>query len=112
MVTIDEKSGRSDSHSGSGSVSQQQQQSANNNASKNPNRLASTSENEDKDDVDSLDESSKTKNDAESNSAEPISNFKKFGKKIRLRRKKDKIKTENRAKKALRTISFILGALV
>ena len=112
VVTIDEKSGRSDSHSGSGSVSQQQQQSANNNASKNPNRLASTSENEDKDDVDSLDESSKTKNDAESNSAEPISNFKKFGKKIRLRRKKDKIKTENRAKKALRTISFILGAFV
>lgn len=38
--------------------------------------------------------------------------LKKLGKKIRLRRKKDKIKTENRAKKALRTISFILGAFV
>ena len=38
--------------------------------------------------------------------------LKKLGKKIRLRRKKDKQKTENRAKKALRTISFILGAFV
>ena len=38
--------------------------------------------------------------------------MKKIGKKIRLRRKKDKQKTENRAKKALRTISFILGAFV
>ena len=32
--------------------------------------------------------------------------IKKLGKKIRLRRKKDKQKTENRAKKALKTISF------
>ena len=38
--------------------------------------------------------------------------IKKLGKKIRLRRKKDKQKTENRAKKALKTISFILGAFV
>ena len=38
--------------------------------------------------------------------------LKKIGKKIRLRRKKDKQKTENRAKKALKTISFILGAFV
>ena len=115
VVTIDEKSGRSDSLGNSGSaISQQQQVNYNNAASKNTNRLPSTSENEDKDDVDSLDESSakNTKNDAESNS-EPISNFKKLGKKIRIRkRKKDKIKTENRAKKALRTISFILGAFV
>jgi len=37
----------------------------------------------------------------------------KIGKRIRFRRKKkEKIKTENRAKKALKTISLILGAFV
>ena len=55
------------------------------------------------------DDSSKTKNDSMTEK-EPV--FKKLGKKIRLRRKKDQQKTENRAKKALKTISFILGAFV
>ena len=52
--------------------------------------------------------------DPESNSKNIVGAFgiKKLGKKIRLRRKKDKQKTENRAKKALKTISFILGAFV
>ena len=37
----------------------------------------------------------------------------KIGKRIRFRKKKkEKIKTENRAKKALKTISLILGAFV
>ena len=73
--------------------------------------MASTSENDDKSDYDEDDSIKTLKHDGESTS-EPISNLKKLGKKIRLRRKKDKIKTENRAKKALRTISFILGAFV
>ena len=66
-------------------------------------RLASVSEN---------DPASSTHDDDEDSSKnEPV--LKKIGKKIRLRRKKDnKQKTENRAKKALRTISFILGAFV
>lgn len=39
--------------------------------------------------------------------------MRKIGKRIRFRkRKKDKLKTENRARKALRTISIILGAFV
>ena len=38
--------------------------------------------------------------------------MRKIGKRIRFRKKKDKMKTENRAKKALRTISIILGAFV
>ncbi len=51
--------------------------------------------------------------DYQSGASKDIPVLKKLGKKIRLRRKKkDKIKTENRAKKALRTISFILGAFV
>lgn len=62
-------------------------------------------------DPDPDEDSSKTKNGSVKESAEPV--LRKLGKKIRLRRKKkDRIKTENRAKKALRTISFILGAFV
>lgn len=33
-----------------------------------------------------------------------------IGKRIRFRKKKDKLKSENRARKALKTISIILGA--
>ena len=74
-------------------------------------RLASMSENDEnvEDDNDEED-SSKTKNDS---MTEKEHVFKKLGKKIRQkRRKKDQQKTENRAKKALKTISFILGAFV
>lgn len=61
---------------------------------------------EDKDDDGEEEESSKA-----NSKDEPV--LRKLGKRIRLRRKKkDKQKTENRAKKALRTISFILGAFV
>ncbi len=63
---------------------------------------------DDEDCCDEDEESSKTG--TKSNSDKNV--LKKLGKKIRLRRKKDKQKTENRAKKALRTISFILGAFV
>ena len=38
--------------------------------------------------------------------------MRKIGKRIRFRKKKDKFKAENRAKKALKTISVILGAFV
>ena len=74
-------------------------------------RLASMSENdENAEDDNDEDDSSKTKNDS---MTEKEHVFKKLGKKIRQkRRKKDHVRTENRAKKALKTISFILGAFV
>ena len=62
-------------------------------------------------DLEDMEEESSVKTSALKNGKEGQI-LKKIGKKIRLRRKKDKQKTENRAKKALRTISFILGAFV
>ena len=67
---------------------------------------------EDDNDEEEEDDSSKENRKQTNNSGNGVPVLKKLGKKIRLRRKKDKIKTENRAKKALRTISFILGAFV
>ena len=62
------------------------------------------------DDFEDMEDESSVKNSTKNGKDGAI--LKKIGKKIRLRRKKDKQKTENRAKKALRTISFILGAFV
>ena len=64
------------------------------------------------DDLEDMDDESSVKTSLAVKNGKDGKLMKKIGKKIRLRRKKDKQKTENRAKKALRTISFILGAFV